>query len=282
MRKIRKIAIVTNNGRLKLKALAHELAQVAREAGMEVLLPQDYPLKRGALAGCDACATLGGDGTLLGVVQEAAAHDVPIFGINRGKLGFLANHPSDDATQSLLAVLRGEYQVSKRLLLECSFDGGSQWRVALNDIVVQTHSRTHMAYFCVSSDNEFVNSFLCDGLIFATPTGSTAYNLSAGGPLLEPTAEVFTLTPICPHSLSNRSIVFPASLALRTNFKDKPCQILGCGALELRVAVDGVETLVGSASSLALQVRVARTKLTLLHPPGFSHFSLLRNKLRWN
>jgi NAD+ kinase len=268
----KKIAIVANRDKPGAGALASELAHVVEREGATAVLPLGHPLPPDALAGCDACVVLGGDGTLLGVVAQAAVLGVPVLGINRGKLGFLANYPAANAAESLLAVLRGDFQISQRTLLECRAEGIPGRLLALNDVVVAPRSRSHMARFKVSVDGEFVNSFLCDGVIVTTPTGSTAYNLSAGGPLIDPGAEVLAVTPVCPHTLSNRALILPASRKLFLE-----CENAGA---PLSIAVDGVP-MPHSENVFPVEISLAREKFALLQPPGFSHFSLLRSKLRW-
>ena len=272
MSKIQRIAIVANRDKPGVAVLAAELARVAEGVGVSVVLPVEHPLASGVLRGCDACLTLGGDGTLLGVVAQAAEFGVPVFGINRGKLGFLANHPSTNAAESLLAVLRGDYQVSTRALLASGPVGSRRRTLALNDVVISSGECAHMEQFRVYVDGVFVNSFLCDRLIVTTPTGSTAYNLSAGGPLIEPSAEVFAITPVCPHTLSNRSLIFPRGRVLVVEVETS--------GVALSVAVDGVRVPQGNATE-SLEISLAVEKVMLLQPPGFSHFELLRNKLHW-
>jgi NAD+ kinase len=272
MSKIERIAIVANHAKPGVAALAAELARVAEEAGVAVVTPGRHPLEPGVLRGCGVCATLGGDGTLLGVVAQAAEFGVPVFGINRGKLGFLANYPSENAAESLLEVLRGNFQISQRALLECSPVSGGRQALALNDVVIAAGSSAHMVRLRVSVDGVFVNSFLCDKLIVTTPTGSTAYNLSAGGPLIDPAAGVFAITPVCPHTLSNRSLIFPRGRRLSV-----VCENAGHS---FSVSVDGV-LLPQVSAEVPLAISLAEEKFMLLQPPGISHFELLRNKLRW-
>ncbi|MDR1497454.1 MAG: NAD(+)/NADH kinase [Puniceicoccales bacterium] len=268
---IRRIAIVVNRAKPGASALAAELSQIAAAEDVEVVPISAHPLPDGALAGCDVCATLGGDGTLLGVVEQAAKYQVPVFGINRGKLGFLANYPAGDAAESLRAVLRGDCQVTPRMLLECDF-GAPERKVALNDIVIVQTTHSHMADLRVSTESALVNSFLCDGLIVSTPTGSTAYNLSAGGPLIAPDAAVFALTPICPHTLTNRSLIFPANETLSVDSRNPHAP--------LAVEIDGVR-LPQEQVRFPICISLSTKTMRLIQPPAFSHFAMLRDKLRW-
>ncbi|MDR2863533.1 MAG: NAD(+)/NADH kinase [Puniceicoccales bacterium] len=272
MSTIRRIAIVANRTKPGVPALIAELERVAKGAGVETLLPDSYPLRAGALKGCDACAVLGGDGTLLGVVSQAVEWQVPVFGINRGKLGFLAHYASEDAGESLLAVLRGDCQIDRRILLECRTRGGCR-ALALNDVVVKTRNHSRMMRLQVASGGEFVSSYRCDGLIVTTPTGSTAYNLSAGGPLIDPGADVFAITPICPHTLSDRSLILPRGRSI-TVAADEESE----GFAD--ITVDGVQ-FGPECTQFPLEIRLSEQTMPIIQPKGFSHFKLLRDKLRW-
>ncbi|MDR2512471.1 MAG: NAD(+)/NADH kinase [Puniceicoccales bacterium] len=271
---IRRLAIVANRTKPGVDGLAGDLASVAQGAGVEVVLPPTYPLPAGALVGCDACLVLGGDGTLLGVVAEAVAARVPVLGINRGKLGFLACYDSENAAEDLRGVLRGDYKAEERVLLEARSQCGSS-TIALNDVVIRPAAHTHLVRLHVSLDDEFVNAFPCDGLIVATPTGSTAYNLAAGGPLIAPHAGVFALTPICPHTLSNRSLIFSDKRVLTIDREP------GRADLRLDVVADGTPHFQATASCFPLRISLAVNKIRLIQPPTISHFKVLRNKLRW-
>lgn len=281
MKSFGRVALVANFAKAQVPELAAELRGVAEQDGVAVVTHSEYPLPVGALAGCDLCVTLGGDGTLLGAVPEAAARDVPVLGINRGKLGFLANYPAENAAAEFRAVLRGEFQFSPRALLECADadDAGGSGAgaalapapaLALNDVAVSAENRSGMSRLRVFHNGEFVNSFLCDGLVVATPTGSTAYNLSAGGPLIEPQADLFVLSPICPHTLSARPLLFQRGGVLRIEE-----ELPGRGRLDIEV--DGSR----SQAVLPLEIRLSERRLRLVQPRGFSHFNLLRTKLRW-
>ncbi|MDR3229493.1 MAG: NAD(+)/NADH kinase [Puniceicoccales bacterium] len=268
---IRKIAIVANFTKPDAAELVEALSRAAADVGVAVAVPEEYPLRTGALDGCDICVTLGGDGTLLGAVGEAARGDIPVLGINRGKLGFLTHYPAENAAESLGAVLRGEFQFSTRTLLECDTCDGCH-AYALNDVVVAPDGHASLAKLRASVSGEFVNSFWGDGLVVATPTGSTAYNLSAGGPLIDPAADVFAITPICPHSFSNRALILPRGRVLTIAAEDS--------ANPLRVEVDGVH-FHPDKGNMPLTVWLSERKLRLAQPVGFRHFSLLRSKLRW-
>lgn len=270
MSSIRKIALVVNLGKAGARELAGELAAVAASCGVEAVVTESHPVPSGFLAGCDACCVLGGDGTLLGVVGEAVKHGVPIFGINRGKLGFLANYPAETAAKDFAEILSGRYQRSELALLECVTADGRVFH-ALNDVVIKTREVFRMAKLGVYGEQGFVNTYRADGLVFATATGSTAYNLGAGGPLIVPGAEVFAMTPICPHTLTNRSVIFPSSSVIRVEKEDTESPVV--------VSVDGLDPLSGGLFPLTL--RVAAKRLPILRPHGLSPFDILRAKLKW-
>jgi NAD+ kinase len=214
---------------------------------------------------------VGGDGTFLGVAEPAALEGVPLFGINRGKLGFLAAYPSEDVGASIRSILAGDFRRENRALLEIRFADGT-FALALNDFVLKTCDVFRMGRFTVTADGAKVNDYRADGLILATPTGSTAYNLAAGGPLVDPAASVIALTPICAHTMSNRSVVFDGEAELEVRSED-----VG----QLGVSVDGRPTL-DAVGRLPLIVRTAKVRLSLLRPKDLSHFDVLRSKLKWS
>lgn len=266
---IRTLALVVNRAKPGADETAAEILEVARQAGVAVT-PVGWPIDPAKLRGADACCVVGGDGTFLGVAEAAAREGVPLFGVNRGKLGFLAAYPAEDVGSSLRSVLAGKCRREDRALLEVRFaDGG--FALALNDLVIKTRDVFRMARLAVKADGHPVNTYRADGLIAATPTGSTAYNLAAGGPLIDPAASVIALTPLCAHSLSNQPLVFSA---------DSEIEVESLDAVPLGISVDGRETLEASGR-LPLTVRTAKVRLGILRPENLSHFDVLRSKLRW-
>lgn len=270
MVRIRKIAFVVNRAKPRADELAGILMAMAESRDVEAVRIESHPVLEGSLDGCDACCVIGGDGTILGAVAEAVRHGVPIFGINRGKLGFLANYPAETATHDFGAILDGEYARAELSLLECVTADG-RVHTALNDIVMKTPDVFRMVKLNVFSGRDFVNTYRADGLVFSTPTGSTAYNLGAGGPLILPEAGVFAMTPICPHTLTNRALILPDSAEIRVEKEDKDSPVV--------VSVDGLDPLAGDL--FPLTVRVSPNRLPILRPRGLSHFDILRAKLKW-
>jgi NAD+ kinase len=272
MKPIRSIAFVINAGKPGAVGLARELVAAARAKGVRLKQTTRFPLARGYLRGCDACCVIGGDGTLLGVVREAALERVPLIGVNRGSLGFLTTFSPEEARCEFDGLLEGSFHVDKRAMLECRVAGGRPG-LALNDVVIKDEVTTRLVHLEVFADGELVTDYLSDGLIFATATGSTAYNLSAGGPIVHPRADVIALTPICPHTLTNRTIIFRDSVRLRVLNRSKGVRLL--------VGIDGHGGMEASTDE-PVDISIARVRLALVQRKGYSHFAVTRTKLKWS
>jgi NAD+ kinase len=219
---------------------------------------------------------IGGDGTLLYAARLVAGHSVPLLGINRGRLGFLTDVSPKSMLDDVDTVLAGRYSEDRRSLLAASLErhGGQTVRaLALNDVVVNKWETGHTMDFETSINGRFVNSHSGDGMVIATATGSTAYALSCGGPIVEPDLDVWVLAPICPHTLSDRPIVVRAGSKIQLRVSDR---------FESRGQVTCDGTAVGDlAQGDNLYVEGADAQITLLHPPGFDYYRLLRSKLHW-
>ena len=272
MKPIRKLAFVVNEKKSGAPALASELAGIARATGATFKLSGRFPLPVGFLKGFDACCVIGGDGTLLGVARESAREQVPIIGVNRGNLGFLTTFSADEARAHFAEVLSGTYRINRRAMLECSVGAGAP-DLALNDVLLKDEVNSQLVRLEVFADGELVTDYTCDGLIFSTPTGSTAYNLSAGGPILHPAAGVIAMTPICPHTLSNRSIIFRENVKLRVFNRSEGSRLL--------VAVDGQRNLKVAART-PVDIAIAKLRLPLVQRADYSHFAVVRTKLKWS
>jgi len=272
MSPIRRLAFVVNAQKSGAGELAAVLADQARAAGVAVQIIGEPPTGPGWLAGQDACCVIGGDGTILGVAGEAARAQVPVIGVNRGALGFLTTFSDAEARADFAALLGGAFQISPRSMLTCTAGPGPS-EVALNEVLIKADDGLRLVRLEVLADGELVTEYSCDGLIFSTPTGSTAYNLSAGGPLVHPGAEVIALTPVCPHTLSNRSIIFQHGVKLRVRLRS-PCA-------KLLVALDGQRSLTVGEEGM-VEIAVARERLLLAQRPDYSHFAILRAKLKWS
>jgi len=237
------------------------------------VMPRD-PLDE-LIEGADLAIAVGGDGTMLGVARIVARHGVPLVGVNLGHLGFLTDITADGAAEMLSDLLDGKFHEEPRILLEAEIirDHVSIFRsVALNDVVVSRGAMGTMIEFAVEVNGEFVYSARADGLIIATPTGSTAYALSSGGPILQPGLPAISLVPISPHTLSNRPIAISSNSAVRVKLLH---------GINARVNFD-VQSYFDPTTDDIVSVRAHPKPLRLLHPLGYSYFAMLRNKLHWN
>lgn len=272
MTEIKQLAFVINGSKSGSHELVNRLAAIARNLGIESRFITGFPVPEGSLEGMDACCVVGGDGTFLSAASEATRRQIPVIGVNRGTLGFLTTYTAEEIESLFPAVLAGGFKVQKRSLLACSAQDGHT-DLALNDVVVKAADSSQIIHINVFADDEFVTTYVCDGLIFSTPTGSTAYTLSAGGPLMHPDTDAISLTPICPHTLSNRSIIFPSSVKMRIE-NAKPGQ-------RLLVALDGQRNLnILEGSSLSMSV--SKQRLQIAQKIDYSHFNVVRHKLKWS
>lgn len=219
---------------------------------------------------------VGGDGTMLYAARRIARYKVPLLGINRGRLGFLADVAQEHMLARLDEVLAGRFVTERRMLLETTLVRGRRIQaraIALNDVVVKRQDTGRMLEYQTFVGGRYVNTHLGDGFIVATPTGSTAYALSCGGPIVEPGLEAMVLAPICPHTLSDRPIVVPADrvaeLRLREGESDRA-----------EVTCDG-EVVGNLGPGDCVRIRVARQRLELVHPESYDYYAILRSKLRW-
>lgn len=271
MARLRKILFVVNLQKPGAEELAHELADIVRNSGAVAEVHTGYPIPDALLNGYDLCMVVGGDGTLLSVVESASRWHTPVLGVNLGRLGFIAGFSPVDIREHFGEILDGRFSSRKLSVLRCEGPGSGPVH-ALNDIVIKARS-SRLIRLEVSCEDEHMNTYHADGLIFSTPTGSTAYNLSAGGPIVHPTARVMVVTPINPHTLSNRAIVLDDSHILKVRLLGEP--------RDIQVAADGMDVL-GPVPEFPLQIRIQPDRHFPLAQPGdYSHYFVLRNKLRW-
>ncbi len=215
---------------------------------------------------------MGGDGTMLSAARALKSSSVPLVGINRGHFGFLTDLRAEEMLQSIDAILAGEYQTESRMVLNASVirDGKTVLQNhAFNDIVLKSGLR--LIELEVTIDNQFIHKQRADGLIVSTPTGTTAYSLSAGGPILHPGLEAIALVPICPHTLTNRP------LAVNSNAK---IEITVMQVDDAQISFDGQSQLELGLGD-CVKVERAQESVTLLHPSEYCYYDMLRNKLRW-
>ncbi len=225
---------------------------------------------------CDLTIVIGGDGTLLNAARSMADHDVPLVGVNLGHLGFLTDITPTEMCESLERILAGDYRVEERFLLDCAVERNGEWLrqgAAFNEVVVYKWNVARMIELETYIDGKFVHKLRADGLIVATPTGSTAYALSAGGPIVHPGLEAMIIVPICPHSMSNRPLVVCS---------DSEIEIVVSATTQdhSRVTCDG-QVNFGLESGDRVTIRKKANTIKLLHLTHHNHFELLRAKLHW-
>lgn len=222
-----------------------------------------------------AAIVIGGDGTMLGIARQLAAYDVPLIGVNQGRLGFMTDIPIERMIPSLADILAGRNIAEKRTLLEGRvLRGGAMIAsgLAVNDVVVSRGAGAGMAELRVTVDGNFMYNQRSDGLIIATPTGSTAYALSAGGPLLHPTLNGIAMVPIAPHALSNRPIIIPDSSTIEVEI---------INGRDISVNFD-MQTFASLQHGDLIEIVRSPHSVTFLHPEGWSYYETLREKLHWN
>jgi NAD+ kinase len=261
---------------LNLLAASNVTALLEQEAAALAGRPNDSLALREIGKRAEMIFVLGGDGTMLRVARELEGAPIPMLGVNLGSLGFLTSVRSEDLSAATKQILLGDYNISERFAIQTTlFRAGQrqETHAALNDAVISRGAFSRIVRFRVSIDGEMLTEYVCDGMIFATPTGSTAYSLSAGGPILLPGARACILTPICPHALSNRSVIAGEESVVS-------CHVAGAAG-ELLLTIDGqvqVHMQVGDE----VEVLRAPRPVHLVAPKGQSYFDVLRQKLKWS
>jgi NAD+ kinase len=284
-RRFHHVALVGKYQADGIRPLLEEIAQFLVRQGLEVSFERQTAYSTGITdfgslstdeigAQCDLAVVVGGDGTMLGIAREVARHNVPLVGINQGRLGFITDLPIGQFADALLPMIAGHYEEDPRAMIESEVwrDGERIFEgLSMNDVVVSRGATASMVELRVDIGEEFVANIRADGLIIASPTGSTAYSLSAGGPILHPGIAGWLLVPIASHTMSNRPIVLPDSGQVRITV------VAGRDA-SANFDMQGLASLLHGD-----QVRVQRSahKVRFLHPRGWSYYATLRRKLRW-
>ncbi len=281
---MKKIGVLANCRKPDAPAVLERLAAKADALGIQLVSCDEASrtcthiagVEEKAFAGdLDMVIALGGDGTLLRAVRILGDNPVPVLGVNIGGLGFMTSVPADGIEKALEQIVAGGFDLSARTLIECVVrrDANELSRHhALNDIAVGWGETSRVVTIALKVRDELVTTFMCDGLIVSTPTGSTGHSLSAGGPIIYPNAGVLVINPICPHTLSNRPLVIPDSLDIELTILES--------AKRLLMSVDGQEhahLLQNDTITITRSPRSARLVLV----PGYSYFDLLRRKLHW-
>jgi len=289
---IRTCALIARYADARIADSSAQLAAHLRARGVAVLVPDDdsVPAAPGDVRAVDEAElvrqaelviAIGGDGTLLYAAGLVATRGTPLLGVNRGRLGFLTDVSPDDMLASVDAAIEGRCEVDYRPLLAAEIVAiaaqspgrPAQRGLALNDVVLEGAQPGRLLDFSTTIDGRFVNSHGGDGLVIATATGSTAYALSCGGPIVEPGLDALVVAPICPHTLSDRPIVVSGRSVIEVALVERPdCHgQVSCDGRPLGELMPGDK----------LVVRPSPNKITLLHPSGYDYFRLLRSKLNW-
>lgn len=280
------IGLIVNNAKPQTAAILPRLVGEATRLGIQLVTSQDIPSAPASIRklepdsftrSLDALIALGGDGTLLQAAKLVNRPDLPVLGINIGRLGFLTSATEAEVETCLKALVAGNYAASTRSMLEAEIfrasTGERQHLRALNDIVVGWGQSTRIVTLDVSINDELVTSYRCDGIIVSTPTGSTGHSLSAGGPIMHPESASLLVNVVCPHTLSARPLVVPDSVQIKITVRQT--------AKKLLVSVDGSDESSVSEGDSVL-IRQAKQKINLVHLPGYKYFSVLRQKLQWS
>ena len=282
---IKKIGIVSKPKKAEIREIVPPLVEWLRERDIEVSIDKETGsilessekcLTRNELPGkVDLLIVLGGDGTLLAAARALYRHEVPIFAVNLGDLGFLTVITQDEMYAALEGVLSGNYRSERRVQIEGELVRAdevlSTFR-ALNDVVLNKGAIARIQDFEVYADGEFISNYKSDGLIVSTPTGSTAYSLAAGGPVVSPSVEAFIVTPICAHTLTNRPLVLRDSANIEIVVKSQ--------REAAYLTVDG-QVGIATHSEDIIRVRKSDSFVELIQPPQRNYYEILRQKLKW-
>jgi NAD+ kinase len=283
---IRRVGLVANPDKPAGAPLIRRAAELAHAAGRE-FIAEARAAQMADLAGSrckgvkelaaqtDLILVLGGDGTMLGVSRLLAGANVPILGINIGGLGFLTEVSLTQMEEALASIWRGEYDIDERTLIRAqgSASGNVFDQLALNDFVISRGTASRLIELEVVVDGETLTHYRADGLIICTPTGSTAYSLAAGGAVLSPNTQALTITPVCPHTLSNRSVIVAMDSVIEVKNLSERLEVFlsADGQVQLPLTLDDVVT-----------IQRAQETIRLVRLPGSSFFKTLRNKLNWS
>lgn len=281
---IQRIGLTTNPEKVAARQLIRRVARELEKAGRTVLVDsttgpmlgrKDAATDLSTLAAqSDILIVFGGDGTMLGAARSLAGVPTPILGVNIGGLGFLTAAPSDQIGRELVNLWKGDFDIEERTLIGCKGQSGDApiSQTALNDFVVSRGATSRLIELEVAVNGEPLTNYRCDGLILSSPTGSTAYSLAAGGAIVTPDADVLTITPICPHTLSNRSVIVSGDSVIELKVLSKK--------LEIFLTADGqVQTPLNAGD----EVRFCNSlkKIRLVRLSGSTFFKTLRQKLHW-
>jgi NAD+ kinase len=283
MIKPRTVGLLVNPQKEIALEFIKEIVSVLSAKGIACLISDEHFAKHADLSGIyapesmfsdsvDMIISLGGDGTILRAARCVGKNDIPIFGINLGGLGFMTGSSRDSYLDDLEKIISGKYCIEERMTLECSIGGRDETFGALNDVVVSRESISRVISLKVYIDDEYLTTYTADGIIVSTPTGSTAHSLSAGGPIISPDTEMILITPICPHTLTNRPLITNKDSKIKILLKSSQGQGL--------ITIDGQNVLHIQPEN-PVTITCAPYKAKLISVGTKSYFEILRQKLKW-
>ncbi|MCF6339207.1 MAG: NAD(+)/NADH kinase [Sulfurimonas sp.] len=277
---IKKIGVVLRPSTPEIKDSYLKLESIFKSYGIEVFLEKNCADMIGEdgdnfdniCSKVDLLVTLGGDGTLIATARRSFDYNIPILGVHAGNLGFLADLSLDELDSFVAKLTHNKYKIEERSILEATVIKNSKKikMYAFNDVVLTRTSVSYMIHIETSVDSKLFNTYYGDGVIVSTPSGSTAYNLSSGGPIIHPATNVFVLTPICPHSLTQRSAVFPGEFEIKMKTLEEKALII----------IDGQE-MHELGIEECVQIRLATKTVKLIHKNEYNYFNVLKEKLNW-
>ena len=280
-----KFGIIANPYKKLFREKLPDILKMLRKAGVPVICsrdildqpPPEFPdlelaTDREIPANCDMILSFGGDGTMLRTIQLVGEHQTPVLGVNVGGLGFLTEIPLEEFRKHFRLILNGEYHIEERMILEARINGEKKLLHALNEITIEKGRSTRVIEIKVDINGRYFNDYVADGLIISTPTGSTGYSLSSGGPIVVPSSQCLILNPICPHSLTNRPVIIPDDSHLYLQlFTEYPEMLVSADSQDVREVPTRTE----------LKIQRAAFNAQLVKHPESDYFALLRNKLGW-
>lgn len=267
---LRKTGIITKKNDLPAEVYAKKLMLWLNDKGIDVVINEITPE-------LDIIIVLGGDGTLLHIAEQAAKYSIPVLGINLGNLGFLTELTENETVEALEYILNNRVTLENRLMLKARIVRDNKpgvYSYALNDVVINKNVVDRILNLSTTADDQYITTYKADGLIFSSPTGSTAYNLSAGGPLVYPGLATILVTPICPFMLSSRPVILPSDKIIRARLDARD------NSENAQIIVDGKPTWIMKDNDI-LEIETAEHTLQLIISSTRDYFTILRNKLHW-
>lgn len=277
-----KLGIIANINRPNARSVVERVVSWCRDNSKDFclsdklrdILPSELPFssEEDLVKNCDFMMAMGGDGTMLAVSRLVGKSEVPIFGVNIGSLGFLTEQTPDDLEDGLEKLYNEQFNVEKRIVLKAEVEGSGQSFYALNDFVIDKGNISRMISLSLSANGDYICSYNADGLIVSSPTGSTAYSLAVGGPILNPLMKAMIASPIAPHSLASRPLIFPSEdlLEVKIEFSHQYALLTADGQVDTRLP-----------TGTTVRIKAADHVVRLIRFPKQSFYSVLRSKLHW-